>query len=122
VTDPFPPSARAVIAGLFADPAAADALPWQFFRDGIDIHWLVGAPDGGPASALLRYRPGAGVTLHRHAGAEHVLILHGSQSDKHGRYFAGTLVINPAGTVHDVTSEEGCLALLIWEKLPEVLG
>lgn len=96
-----------------------DDLPWQPFRSGIAIHRLYG--DGtGAAAALLRYEPGAQVPHHDHSGYEHIFVLAGSQRDERGCYPAGSLVINPPGSHHSVTSEDGCLVLIIWEK-PVVL-
>ncbi|ASC71833.1 hypothetical protein XM38_027870 [Halomicronema hongdechloris C2206] len=93
----------------------SDTLPWQPFRPGVDICRLYG--DGsGPAAALLRYHPGAHVPHHYHSGYEHILVLSGSQRDRHQTYAAGTLVINPPGSDHAVTSDDGCLVLVIWEK------
>ena len=95
---------------------APDGLAWEPFRDGVDIAWLYRNGAHGPAAAYLRYAPGARVPLHLHAGYEHVLVLDGAQSDKNGRHRAGTLVINPPGTSHEVLSEEGCLVLIVWER------
>jgi anti-sigma factor ChrR (cupin superfamily) len=103
-----------VLAGALArGPAGRD---WQPFRPGIEICWLYRNGEHGPAAAFLRYAPGAAVPLHLHAGYEHVLILEGSQTDRTGRQGAGSLIVNPPGTCHEVASEEGCLALLIWER------
>jgi anti-sigma factor ChrR (cupin superfamily) len=49
-------------------------------------------------------------------GLETILVLEGSQSDERGTYDAGTLVFNPAGTVHRVWSDEGCVVLIQWAK------
>ncbi|PSR13584.1 transcription negative regulator ChrR, partial [filamentous cyanobacterium CCP3] len=84
--------------------AKADDLPWEPFRPGIEIHRLYPPEPGGAATALLRYQPGATVPCHRHIGFEHILVLSGSQTDNHGTYLAGTLVINPPGSRHTVTS------------------
>jgi anti-sigma factor ChrR (cupin superfamily) len=90
-------------------------LPWQPFREGIDIYRLYG--DGtGASAALLRYQKGASVPAHDHTGFEHILVLSGEQSDRHGTHVAGTLAINPPGTSHSVYSESGCIVLAIWEK------
>ena len=94
---------------------------WQPFRDGIDAAWLYQNGPHGPAAAYLRYRPGARVPLHWHAGYEHVFVLDGAQSDDSGRYAAGSLVINPPGSSHAVVSEEGCVVLVVWER-PVVFG
>jgi anti-sigma factor ChrR (cupin superfamily) len=90
-------------------------LPFEPFRTGIEIHRLYTVPDG-PAAALLRYAPGGSAPLHEHTGYEHVLVLDGSQSDEHGTYETGALLVNPPGSRHSVRSEGGCVALLIWEK------
>jgi anti-sigma factor ChrR (cupin superfamily) len=88
------------------------------FRDGVEIARL---HDGPPAVALLRYAPGAHVPAHRHAALETILVLAGAQSDEHGTYGAGSLVLNPAGTTHRVWSEEGCVVLIQWTLPVEFL-
>ena len=90
------------------------------FRDGVTMHRLYGS-DEGPSAALLKYEPGASVPLHEHTGFEHVLVLDGSQSDDAGHYRTGTFTVNPPGTSHRVWSDEGCVALLIWEKPVRIL-
>ena len=86
------------------------------FRDGIDIYRLYGDGTSGPATALLRFHPGARVPLHEHTGYEHILVLAGSQVDENGSAAAGTLIINPPQTRHSVLSETGCIVLAIYEK------
>ena len=44
------------------------------------------------------------------------LVLEGSQSDEGGRYQAGAIVFNAAGTEHSVWSEDGCVVLIQWER------
>ncbi len=84
-------------------------------RPGVDILVIYGSPNAGACSAFLRYAPSASVPSHRHRGHEQILVLSGEQSDEHGSYGAGSLVINPAGTVHSVRSERGCLVLITWQ-------
>ena len=88
---------------------------WEPFRPGIQIQKLYQEGDG-PAAALLRYEPGAAVPAHEHLGYEHILVLDGAQTDEHGTYSAGTLVVNRPHSVHRVASENGCVVLIIWEK------
>ena len=90
-------------------------IEWQPFRSGIRIHWLYKS-DGGSSAALLCFEPGATVPPHEHLGYEHIMVLDGAQSDEHGTYQAGTMVVNPPHTRHRVTSEGGCIVLIIWEK------
>lgn len=90
--------------------AAARFVP---FREGVEIARLL---EGPPDVALLRYAPRASVPRHRHGGLETILVLEGEQSDERGDYGAGSLVLNPEGTVHSVWSRPGCLVLISWER------
>ncbi len=95
------------------------SLPFQPFRHGVEICPLC---DGYPSVALLRYAPGASVPRHRHAGMETILVLEGAQSDEHGDYAAGALVINPEGSIHSVWSTPGCVVLIQWQRPVEFVG
>src|SRR5262249_45320184 len=94
---------------------------WEPFHPGIGIQWLYQTAGEGPQAALLRYQAGGRAPLHEHLGYEHVLVLDGAQSDSLGCYPAGSLTINPPGSCHAVFSENGCVALLIWERLVRFL-
>lgn len=89
---------------------------YQPFRDGVDISPIL---TGEPAVALLRYAPGAGVPRHRHTGLETIMVLDGVQSDDHGDYPAGALILNPEGTEHRVWSDTGCVVLIQWNRAVE---
>lgn len=91
-------------------------LPWKPFQEGVDIYRLYGNGESGPTAALLRFRPGGRVPLHEHTGFEHILVLNGSQVDENSRAEAGCLIINPPGSSHSILSENGCIALAIYEK------
>lgn len=108
-----------------SDPIAfpAFAEKWQQmtfepFRDGVEICPLRTAD---PAVALLRYAPGASVPRHRHPGLETIFVLQGTQSDERGDYPVGSLILNPAGSVHSVWSDPGCVVLIQWERPVEFL-
>ena len=93
-----------------------DRVDWQPFHPGVDIHWLYRHDLHGAAAALIRFQPGGHVPLHEHRGYEHIFVLSGSQSDQNGRLPAGSLMIHPPGTCHQIASEEGCLVLAIYEQ------
>jgi anti-sigma factor ChrR (cupin superfamily) len=102
-------------AGLLA--GGWRTLAFGPFRDGVGIHWLEkGETADDPSLALLKYAPGASVPRHRHLGLETVIVLDGSQSDENGDYHEGAVVLNPVGSVHSVTSPEGCVVLIHWTK------
>jgi anti-sigma factor ChrR (cupin superfamily) len=110
------------LEGLFNFSECADRIPWQPFREGVEIHRIYGDGINGPAAALLRYRERAAVPLHEHTGFEHIIILSGSQEDCRGKFGAGTLIINLPGSQHRVFSEEGCVVLAIYEKPVHFIG
>jgi anti-sigma factor ChrR (cupin superfamily) len=92
------------------------SLNWQTFREGVDIILLYGQATQGCSSALLRYHPGAKIPEHVHVGMEFLFILRGSQTDARGHYPAGTFLINPTDSSHNIYSQEGCIVLAVWEK------
>ena len=104
------------VLDLNAVAANPDMVPWQPFRQGVQIYVLHEEPAPGSSSALLRYAPGADVPSHTHVGFEHIYILSGAQEDDAGHYPAGSLVINAPGTRHSVRSPMGCIALLVWQS------
>jgi anti-sigma factor ChrR (cupin superfamily) len=105
---------RLEMQGLFRLAEHPDAIPWQPFKGGVDIHRLYGDGIHGPTAALLRFREASKIPLHEHPGIEHILVLAGSQRDQNGVIPAGTLVINPAGSQHSVIGEAGCIVLAIY--------
>ena len=88
------------------------SLPFEPFREGVEISEIFA---GSPAVAVLRYQPGASVPRHQHNGLETIVVLEGVQSDEHGDYPAGSVILNPAGTAHSVWSTDGCIVLIQWQ-------
>jgi len=101
--------------------ALEKTFDWKPFRPGVEIARIYNSPDNGPTAAFLRYQPGASVPLHMHGGYEHIFILRGSQVDRSGEHFAGSVVINPPGSSHMVSSPGGCVVLIVWDK-PVILA
>jgi anti-sigma factor ChrR (cupin superfamily) len=104
------------LEGLFQIEKLQDKIPWEPFREGVEIYHLYGDGISGPSAALLRYREAGHVPLHEHQGYEHILVLSGSQRDDRGEAVAGTLTINAPGTRHELVSDAGCIVLAIYEK------
>jgi anti-sigma factor ChrR (cupin superfamily) len=127
VTAPDPPPAPPAfphieLKDLFNIVQHEEKLPWQYFRDGVDIVRLYGDGITGPTAALIRFRREGRVPTHYHDGWEHIFVLAGSQRDQSGTIHAGTLRIHPPGTHHSVVSEAGCIVLAIYEKPVKFLG
>jgi anti-sigma factor ChrR (cupin superfamily) len=95
--------------------ALSPKLPWRHFAPGVEIHRLWGAPHKR-SGVLLRYAAGAKIAKHRHEGVEHIYVLIGTQRDERGEYETGAHVINPPGSVHSVSSPNGCVVFVVWEK------
>jgi anti-sigma factor ChrR (cupin superfamily) len=112
---------RQLFSGLFGESTDFDRFAWGPFREGVEIARLYGDGESGPSAALLRYAPGARVPVHVHHGMEHILVLAGAQSDGHGTYEVGSLLIHGPGSSHSVSSEAGCVVLAIWEQPVEIL-
>jgi anti-sigma factor ChrR (cupin superfamily) len=113
---------KAPVALDLAKLATRADLVWEPFHPGVDRHVLYDCGPEGPAAALLRYQPDTAIAAHEHVGHEHIIVLSGSQEDERGRYEAGTMVINPPGTRHNVRSTDGCVVLAIWQRPVKFLG
>lgn len=110
-----PKSFAALLNGGWRD------LPFGFFREGVEAHYLW-RPEDGPVWAFLRYQPGARVPRHLHTGLETIIVLEGVQSDERGDYGEGSVMLNPPGSIHSVWSEPGCTVFIQWEKPVEILS
>jgi anti-sigma factor ChrR (cupin superfamily) len=95
--------------------ALSPKLVWRQFAPGVQIHRLWGTPSTR-SGALLRYAPGAKIPRHRHEGIEQIYVLIGAQHDEHGEYGAGSRIVNPAGSIHAVSSSEGCVVFVVWDR------
>jgi len=113
---------RLELSKLFCIAEWQDEISWEPFREGLEVHRLYGDGASGPTAALLRFRETAEVPLHEHRGFEHIFVLTGTQRDQISEAAAGTLMINPPGSVHRVIGEAGCIVLAIYEKPVRFLG
>ena len=114
--DSVPQYPRIEISDLSRVASHPEEIPWQPFKDGVEIHRLYGDGITGPTAALIRFSKDGMVPLHTHTGYEHFIVLAGAQRDQNGPATAGTLIINPPGTRHSVVSEAGCIVLAIYER------
>ncbi len=79
---------------------------------------LVGPPESGQVTSVVRYEPGATFPAHDHPGGEEILVLDGVFSDEHGDWPAGTFLLNPEGFRHAPFSKPGCTLFVKLRQFP----
>ena len=62
----------------------------------------------GPVTSIVKYQAGGRFRVHQHPQGEEILVLAGEFCDDHGRYPAGTYILNPDGSQHAPYSDTGC--------------
>lgn len=79
---------------------------------------LVGPPEAGQVTSVVRYEPRSSFPSHDHPQGEEILVLDGVFSDEHGDWPAGTYLLNPEGFRHAPFSEPGCLLFVKLRQFP----
>ena len=124
MTHPASDSQLRTIHGDLSQRAVADTrtLAWQPSPSGTvwrkRLH-LVGPPEAGQVTSLVRYEPGATFPAHDHPHGEEIFVLAGTFSDEHGDWPAGTYLLNPEGFRHAPFSRDGCV---LFVKLRQYSG
>src|SRR5437016_14126592 len=80
---------------------------------------LVGSPESGQVTSVVRYEPRSTFPAHDHPDGEEILVLDGVFCDEHGNWPAGTYLLNPEGFRHAPFSEPGCV---LFVKLRQFAG
>ena len=101
---------------------SGEYLKWPKITDGVYYKILWEQKDPFFRSAILVYIPGGKVGWHYHPAPEIITVLQGSQSDTNERYFAGSIILNPGGSEHEVWSEDGCIVSIHWNAPVEFKG
>ena len=63
----------------------------------------------GPVTSIVKYEAGGKFRTHPHPQGEEIFVLEGEFCDDHGRYPAGTYILNPDGSQHAPYSDRGCI-------------
>ena len=79
---------------------------------------LVGPPESGQVTSIVRYEPHSSFPAHDHPEGEEILVLDGVFSDEHGDWPAGTYLLNPEGFRHAPFSKEGCVLFVKLRQFP----
>jgi len=112
------------INGDLAVRAVADTNRMQWTPSPSGSVWrkrvhLVGPPESGQVTSVVRYEPHSTFPSHDHPDGEEILVLDGVFSDEHGDWPAGTFLLNPEGFRHRPFSEPGCV---LFVKLRQFAG
>ncbi len=111
------------INGDLSLKAAVDtnAMAWASSPSGTvfrkRVH-LVGPPESGQVTSIVRYEPNSSFPAHDHPDGEEILVLDGVFSDEHGDWPAGTYLLNPEGFRHAPFSKDGCLLFVKLRQFP----
>ena len=114
-----------MINGDFAIKVAVDTnrVEWSPSPSGTvwrkRVH-LVGRPESGQVTSIVRYESGATFPEHDHPDGEEILVLDGVFSDEHGDWPKGTFLLNPAGFHHAPFSLDGCVIFVKLRQFPGV--
>jgi anti-sigma factor ChrR (cupin superfamily) len=79
---------------------------------------LVGPPEAGQVTSVVRYAPESRFPAHDHPDGEEILVLDGVFSDEHGDWPAGTFLLNPEGFRHAPFSRPGCTLFVKLRQFP----
>lgn len=79
---------------------------------------LVGPPESGQVTSVVRYEPGSTFHTHGHPDGEEILVLEGVFSDEHGDWPVGTYLLNPEGFRHSPFSRDGCVLFVKLRQFP----
>ncbi len=79
---------------------------------------LVGPPESGQVTSIVRYQPDSRFPPHDHPGGEEILVLEGVFSDEHGDWPVGTFLLNPEGFRHAPFSKSGCILFVKLRQFP----
>ena len=79
---------------------------------------LVGPPESGQVTSVVRYEPRSRFPAHDHPDGEEILVLDGVFSDEHGHWPAGTYLLNPEGFRHAPFSDPGCVLFVKLRQFP----
>ena len=69
---------------------------------------LVGPPESGQVTSVVRYEPNSKFPVHDHPDGEEILVLEGVFSDELGDWPAGWVLLNPAACRHCPFPSCGC--------------
>lgn len=79
---------------------------------------LVGSPESGQVTSVVRYEPNSSFPAHDHPQGEEILVLDGVFCDEHGDWPTGTYLLNPEGFRHAPFSSQGCELFVKLRQFP----
>src|SRR5438093_5466296 len=113
----------AAVNGNLSVRAVADTTRMEWAPSPSGSVWrkrvhLVGPPESGQVTSVVRCEPASRFPTHDHPEGEEILVLEGVFSDEHGNWPAGTFLLNPEGFRHTPFSQPGCLLFVKLRRFP----
>jgi hypothetical protein len=111
------------INGDLALPVVMDSQAMEWSPSPSGTVWrkrlyLVGPPESGQVTSVVRYQAASTFPAHDHPDGEEIFVLEGVFSDEHGDWRAGSYLLNPEGFRHAPFSREGCLLFVKLRQYP----
>ena len=97
---------------VYIKPQEIEWEPTQF--EGISIKVLYEDKAKGEMTCLLKWEPGATLSMHKHAEIEQTFVIEGSFYDHDGICRAGEFVWRRVGSFHETHSDEGAVILAVY--------
>ena len=111
------------INGNLTEPVAVNTRDMDWSPSPSGSVWrkrvhLVGAPEAGQVTSVVRYDQDSSFPRHDHPGGEEILVLEGVFSDQQGDWPAGSYLLNPEGYQHAPFSNSGCVIFVKLRQYP----
>eukprot|EP00511_Aplanochytrium_stocchinoi_P000218 CAMPEP_0204822464 /NCGR_PEP_ID=MMETSP1346-20131115/651_1 /ASSEMBLY_ACC=CAM_ASM_000771 /TAXON_ID=215587 /ORGANISM="Aplanochytrium stocchinoi, Strain GSBS06" /LENGTH=230 /DNA_ID=CAMNT_0051948675 /DNA_START=289 /DNA_END=981 /DNA_ORIENTATION=- len=79
---------------------------------------LLGEKESGQVTSVVKYEKNSSFRSHAHPDGEEILVLEGIFEDNHGKWPAGTYLLNPEGFEHAPSSKDGCVLFVKLKQFP----
>lgn len=79
---------------------------------------LLGEKESGRVTSVVKYEKNSSFKEHEHPDGEEILVLDGIFEDNHGKWPAGTYLLNPEGFTHAPGSKDGCTLFVKLKQFP----
>lgn len=109
----MPDEAKPAPTSQFVD---IESVPWQEIAPGARMKVLYKDNEAQQATLLLEVDPGGTIPDHIHTGVEQTYVFEGSMEDADGICSAGSFVVRPEGSRHEVHCPNGARFMVFFQQ------